>query len=149
MPSGMDLNLAHLDFMLATEAMLPDDLRVCSLILAELKTLYDAMLRTTSPCSMNALLCFPKQESAAFAQLIKRRVPQALVLLAYYCVLLDLLDARWWIRGWSSRVLRDVVGELEGQWRRWTDWPVEGMLLKGGRREAALAGNISGDFLGV
>jgi len=93
---------------------------------------------------MAAILCFPKQESAAFAQLIKRRVPQAMVILAYYCVLLDVLNSRWWIRGWSTRVLRDVVGSLDEQWRQWIEWPVESVLMKERRRDAVTTASSAG-----
>ena len=146
LPPGMDYGLNHLDFMLAIDTMLPDDHRVCSLILGELKTLYETVLRVQGTCSMAAILCFPKQESAAFAQLIKRRVPQAMVILAYYCVLLDVLNSRWWIRGWSTRVLRDVVGSLDEQWRQWIEWPVESVLMKERRRDAVTTGSSAGSI---
>ncbi|KAK3647870.1 hypothetical protein LTR56_007844 [Elasticomyces elasticus] len=129
-PDGMDFGLNHLDYMLGVDAMLLDDRRVCSLILAELKQIYDSVLRQQGQTSVASILCFPKMDSAPFSQLIKRRVPQALVVLAYYCVLLDVLDSRWWIRGWSARVLRDIMGTLPEQWQSWIEWPVQSVLLK-------------------
>jgi hypothetical protein len=122
LPEGMDFGLGHLDFMLGVDAMLPDDRRGCALILAELKTIYDSVLGKQGQCSVASILCFPKQDSTPFSLLIKRRVPQALVILAYYCVLLDVLDSRWWIRGWSSRVLRDIMGTLPENWQSWVEW---------------------------
>lgn len=116
--------------MLTVEPMVPDEQRMCSLILAELKQVYDMVLRARGTCSIASILCFPKQDSAAFAQLVKRRVPQALIILAYYCVLLDVLDGRWWIHGWASRVLRDVLGSLDEPWRQWIEWPVQSVLMK-------------------
>ncbi|KAK0284107.1 hypothetical protein LTR35_005821 [Friedmanniomyces endolithicus] len=108
-PEGMDFGLNHLDYMLNVDAILLDDRRVCALILAELKQIYDSVLRQQGQTSVASILCFPKMESAPFSLLIKRRVPQALVVLAYYCVLLDVLDSRWWIHGWAARVLRDIL----------------------------------------
>lgn len=130
LPDGMDFGLNHLDFMLGVDVMLPDDRRTCALILAELKQIYESVLQGQGTCSVASILCFPKQDSGKFAQLIKRRVPQALVILAYYCVLLDILDTRWWIHGWSTRVLRDVLGTLDEQWRHWIEWPVQSILNK-------------------
>ena len=130
LPDGMDFGLSHLDFMLGVDAMLPDDRRTCALILAELKAIYDNVLTSQGTCSVASILCFPKQDSGNFAQLIKRRLPQALIILAYYCVLLDILDTRWWINGWSTRVLRDVLGSLDEQWRHWIEWPVQSVLIK-------------------
>lgn len=130
LPHGMDLGIGHLDFMLGIEAMLPDDRRICVLILGELQALYAEIQQTRGTCNVASVICFPRQDSAPYSNLLKRRVPQALVILAYYCVLLDLLDTRWWIHGWSRRVLHDVVGCLNEVWRSWIDWPVSAVLLK-------------------
>ncbi|KAK3673757.1 hypothetical protein LTR78_006310 [Recurvomyces mirabilis] len=130
LPEGMDFGLNHLDYMLGSEAMLTADRRGCAMILAELKQLYDNVLRPQAGVSVASILCFPKQDSAPFGQLIKRRVPQALIILAYYCVLLDILDSRWWISGWSTRVLRDIMGTLAESWQNWIEWPISSVLLK-------------------
>ncbi|KAK0945455.1 hypothetical protein LTR29_003060 [Friedmanniomyces endolithicus] len=129
-PEGMDFGLNHLDYMLNVDATLLDDRRVCALILAELKQIYDSVLRQQGQTSVASILCFPKMESAPFSLLIKRRVPQALVVLAYYCVLLDVLDSRWWIHGWAARVLRDILGALPEHWQTWIQWPVQSILSK-------------------
>lgn len=126
----MDFGLNHLDFMLGVDAMLPDDRRTCALVLNELKQVYENLVQQTATAGVASILCFPKQDSGKFAQLIKRRVPQALIILAYYCVLLDILDTRWWVYGWSTRVLRDVLGSLDEQWRHWIEWPVQSVLMK-------------------
>jgi len=130
LPEGLDFGLNHLDFMLSIDVMLPDDRRTCTLVLAELKQIYDNVLQQQGNCSVASILCFPRQDPAPFSQLIRRRVPQALVILAFYCVLLDVIDARWWIHGWAARVLRDVMGTLEEQWQSWIEWPVQSVLLK-------------------
>ena len=130
LPEGMDFGLNHLDFMLSFDTILPDDRRICSLILAELKQIYDNVLQVQVQCSIASILCFPKQDGGKFARLIKHRSPPALIILAYYCVLLDVLDNRWWIHGWSSRVLRDIMGSLDESWKHWIEWPVQSVLNK-------------------
>ncbi|KAK5171360.1 uncharacterized protein LTR77_004504 [Saxophila tyrrhenica] len=129
-PEGIDFGLNHLDYMIGVDAMLPDDRRTCALILTELKGIYNTMHPAQNSCSVASILCFPKQDSGSFAQLVKQRLPQALIILAYYCVMLDILDPRWWIHGWSKRVLQDVLGSLDEQWRHWIEWPVQTVLLK-------------------
>ncbi|KAK5116650.1 hypothetical protein LTR62_007324 [Meristemomyces frigidus] len=130
LPEGMDFGLNHLDYMLGSEPMLSADRRCCGMILAELKQLYDNVVRPQPGLSVASILCFPKQDSAPFGQLIKRRVPQALIILAYYCVILDILDTRWWISGWSARVLRDIMATLPESLQNWIEWPVSSVLLK-------------------
>ncbi|KAF2166834.1 hypothetical protein M409DRAFT_66395 [Zasmidium cellare ATCC 36951] len=141
-PDGMDFGLAHLDFMLGVDAMIPDDRRVCAVVLAELKQIYDSVLRSDGSCSVASILCFPKQDPVPFAELIRRRVPQALIVLSYYCVLMDVLDNRWWINGWSSRVITDVMGSLDEPWKHWIEWPVESILYK----QATTAGPGTADM---
>ena len=130
-PEGMDFGLNHLDYMLGVDAMMSDDRRTCAMILAELKQVYDSVLRQHAQTSVASILCFPKKmDSAPYSLLLKRRVPQALVILAYYCVLLDVLDTRWWIHGWATRVLRDVMGSLPEEWHSWIQWPIQSVLMK-------------------
>jgi len=129
-PEGIDFGVGHLDFMLGVEAMMLDDRRTCALALAELKPIYDNVLRTQGHSTVGTIVCWPRQDSTAFANLVKRRLPQALVILAYYCVLLDVLDSRWWVHGWAARVLRDILGSVGVHWRRWVEWPVQSVLSK-------------------
>ncbi|KJX94527.1 hypothetical protein TI39_contig4181g00002 [Zymoseptoria brevis] len=108
----MPCGLIHLDFLLDSHPMQPGERRTCVTVLAELKVLYDSLLPIRRSCSVASILCFPKQGSGQFASLVKRRVPQALILLAHYCVLLDVLDDKWWFRGWARRLLQDVQDSL-------------------------------------
>lgn len=130
LPEGMEFGLNHLDFMIGMHSMVPEERRTCVLILAELKQLYSQVLSSQGGCGMSMIMCFPKQDPTRFSLLLKRRHPQALVILAYHTVLLDMLDSRWWARGWGRRVLRDVVGSLGDEWKSWIEWPVQTVLMK-------------------
>lgn len=137
LPEGMDFGLNHLDFMIGMHNMVPEERRTCVLVLTELKQLYAQMLSSQGSYGMSMVMCFPKQDPSHFSLLLKRRLPQALIILAYYTVLLDLLDARWWISGWGRRVLSDVVGSLGDEWKSWIDWPVQTVLMKPVRQHTA------------
>jgi hypothetical protein len=130
LPEGMAFGLNHLDFMIGMHSMVSDERRTCVLVLAELKQMYAQILSAQGSCGMSMVMCFPKQDPSRFSLLLKRRLPQALIILAYYTVLLDLLDARWWIRGWGRKVLGDVVVSLGDEWKSWIDWPVQTVLMK-------------------
>ncbi|GAB7361530.1 hypothetical protein MBLNU230_g1585t1 [Neophaeotheca triangularis] len=131
-PAGIDYRLTHLDFLLGIEPMVPEERNVLALVLAELKTLYQGMMGVAGGAGgVSAILRFPKRQDAApFADMVKRRRPQALVLLAYYCVLLDSLEDRWWVEGWAGRVLEDINSTLEPQWLHWISWPTTVCLMK-------------------
>ncbi|OQO05283.1 hypothetical protein B0A48_09050 [Cryoendolithus antarcticus] len=131
LPEGFDFGLNHLDFMIGMGAMIPEERRTCAVILAELKQLYTTVSKKrTQHCAVSAIVCFPQADPTAFISVIRRRRPQALVILAYYTVLLDLLDSRWWLQGWGRGVLRDVVANLGDEWKSWIEWPVQTVLMK-------------------
>jgi hypothetical protein len=115
---------------------MPDDRQTCVLVLAELKILYQSALPTQQTCNVASILCFPKQGSAAFASLVKRRIPQALIILAHYCVMLDILDDKWWISGWARRVLQDVLSSMNERFQQWIQWPVDVVMMKSDRTGA-------------
>tara|TARA_R110002060_G_scaffold1755_12_gene3300 strand:- start:828 stop:1025 length:198 start_codon:yes stop_codon:yes gene_type:complete len=57
--------------------------------------------------------------------MVESRVPQALVLIAVYCVVLKRAEDLWWIRGKAGSLLGAVRYELGGdrRWERWLEWP--------------------------
>ena len=142
LPDGMEFGINHLDYILDTNTITTDDRRVCALVLADLKQTYDLVQRQQITGGMAQILSFPKQEPSAFSKLLKQRLPQALVILAHFCVLMDLLDTRWWIHGWARRIMQDIQTALEDSWRHWIEWPVQVVLMK--ERTASGALNISG-----
>lgn len=133
-PKGMDYGLAHLEFLLGMEPMIPDERRLLALLLSELKTLYNSLANGSRGVGgVSGILRFPKRQDAApFADMLRKRRPQALVILAYYCVLLDCLEDRWWMEGWATRVLQDVNNTLQPQWLHWISWPATVCLMKSG-----------------
>lgn len=70
--------------------------------------------------------------------LLGEECPVALVVLAYFCVLVAGVECgvgeeQWFLKGWSGGVVECVVGVLEGKevegqeegvWREWVEWPV-------------------------
>jgi hypothetical protein len=58
--------------------------------------------------------------------MVEERCPQALVIVAVYCVLLKRTGQVWWIKGKAEDLLRVVKSELVRQeWDEWLAWPVE------------------------
>lgn len=126
----MDFGLNHLDYMIGLEAMDVDERRACVLILNELKVAYSNVLQGREECGVAAILCFPKRDPTSFGLCLHKRLPQALIILGYYCVLLDVLDGRWWIHGWASKVMNEIVESLDQKWQHWIEWPMQSVLAK-------------------
>ncbi|KAH7413079.1 hypothetical protein BKA64DRAFT_719035 [Cadophora sp. MPI-SDFR-AT-0126] len=61
-----------------------------------------------------------------FCDMVENRVPQALVLIAVYCVILKRAEDLWWIKGKAESLLGAVRHELgnDGRWEGWLEWPI-------------------------
>jgi hypothetical protein len=59
-----------------------------------------------------------------FVQLVEERVPEALLLVAHYCVLLKRLENMWWVKGKAENLLQTVRAALGDGWERWLQWPI-------------------------
>lgn len=59
-----------------------------------------------------------------FLELLSQKKPEALVILAHFSVLLKQLDDRWWINGWSTRLISQIYRALGEEYRLWIVWPI-------------------------
>ncbi|KAH7323538.1 hypothetical protein BKA65DRAFT_70746 [Rhexocercosporidium sp. MPI-PUGE-AT-0058] len=57
-----------------------------------------------------------------FLELLHDKQPEALVILAHYCVLLKRVDYCWPFRGVGEKMLRSIVKELSLVWKPWIEW---------------------------
>lgn len=61
--------------------------------------------------------------NSEFVDLLYARDQTALVLLAYYAVLLKQVEYSWWLRGWSKWTLDCVLSQLSESRMKWVEWP--------------------------
>ncbi|CAH0003794.1 unnamed protein product [Clonostachys byssicola] len=54
---------------------------------------------------------------------IQNLVPEALVLLAHFAVLVQTVECFWFMRGWAHHVLDGVVKQLDSGYITWISWP--------------------------
>ncbi|KAF3385423.1 hypothetical protein F1880_002093 [Penicillium rolfsii] len=56
--------------------------------------------------------------------LLQEKEPRALVILAYWAVMLKYMDDVWFMKGWSEHVLSGISGGLKPEYRPWIEWPL-------------------------
>lgn len=56
---------------------------------------------------------------------VQQRKPVALVIFASFCVLLNELEARWWVKGWVFHLMSGIYESLEREFRVWVQSPIE------------------------
>ncbi|KAL9053640.1 MAG: hypothetical protein Q9206_003852 [Seirophora lacunosa] len=79
--------------------------------------------RSSVECEVGTAFTWPVEVPDKFIELLHTRSPEALVILAHYCVVLHHLDRYWWIEGWAVHVMDSICSELTESWREWIQWP--------------------------
>jgi hypothetical protein len=59
-----------------------------------------------------------------FTTLVQERVPEALCIFGYYCVLLKRLDSVWFMEGWSEDLIENIYYLLDDRYRGYIVWPM-------------------------
>ncbi|KAF4630607.1 hypothetical protein G7Y89_g7530 [Cudoniella acicularis] len=84
-----------------------------------------------------------------FLVLLEDKMPEALLIVAYYCVAIKMQSGCvWWLTGKAEHLLRTVLDELGDQWEQWTRWPIEKVLETPLLIEKATDVDEGGDFIG-
>ncbi|KAJ5310093.1 RTA-like protein [Penicillium atrosanguineum] len=56
---------------------------------------------------------------------LERKEPYALVILAYWAVLLKYMDSAWFMSGWAEHVLSGISTCLDEEFCPWIEWPMK------------------------
>ncbi|KAH7317207.1 hypothetical protein BKA65DRAFT_111095 [Rhexocercosporidium sp. MPI-PUGE-AT-0058] len=64
-----------------------------------------------------------------YLQIVSRRDPVALVVLAHFCLLLNRMENTWLISGLSRRLLQDIHQMLGKEWESQISWPLQDLVL--------------------
>ncbi|KAJ6067752.1 C6 zinc finger protein [Penicillium canescens] len=60
-----------------------------------------------------------------FIRLLQEEKPIPLVILSYFCILLNGLSSFWWTRGWVEHLLSEIYSSLDEEYRIWMRRPME------------------------
>jgi len=79
---------------------------------------------------LSAVMSWFSTISDGFIKMLEEKIPEALLIVVYYCVALKRADRMWWVNEKGENLLRTVLAELGDGWERWTTWAVEQVLGK-------------------
>jgi len=64
-----------------------------------------------------------------YMTLLKANEPEALLILAYWCVLLNKITWCWVLKGWPRDILETtIIPALDDTWKPWLKWPLEKVI---------------------
>jgi hypothetical protein len=101
-----------------------EDSLACHEALNTLRRVF-AMIATPSQTMSTKTLIYSwaVQVPQAYMVLMSEREPRAIVILAHYCVLLNMIDSFWFMDGCAARVLSQCRSDLSQQWDPYIEWP--------------------------
>ncbi|KAJ5745791.1 hypothetical protein N7520_010973 [Penicillium odoratum] len=73
---------------------------------------------------MHLLIGWLYRRPEAFVHTLEQKQPHALVILAYWAVLLKYMESAWFMEGWSDHVLTGISSSLHPDYLPWIDWPL-------------------------
>ena len=103
-----------------------EDSNICCGALNSLRKLF-AMASTPNQTISTKTLVFswPMEVSERYLELVGEHSPEALLVLAHYCVMLKMVDSFWFMRGSAVNILRQCQQILEPRWQQYIDWPLK------------------------
>lgn len=93
--------------------------------LKALRKTYHIFYTSTDISQQSATLAWLTLVPNEFAELVEERMPQALLVLAHYFVLLKRVDYMWWAKGKAESLLQTIRGVLGDGWDKWLQWPID------------------------
>ena len=73
----------------------------------------------------DAVTLWPIRQPSDFFDLLILNNPKALIVFAFYCVLLKRTEDHWYLKGQSKKLLTDIRRRLQPKWQYWISWPLQ------------------------
>ena len=91
-----------------------------------LRSCFAMLFRASNPVSiMWSLHLWVELIPNAYLKALSELQPEALVILAHWCIMLKWAEARWYLQGSAKNILSAVHGALNEEWRAQIVWPLQ------------------------
>lgn len=121
---------AQLDYLRKPlSSLILDQPAVLDVVDREIRELYDlttSCVLTSADPELRLVMVWPINISDQYLQLLKEKVPAALVVLGYYCVVVDRSAVRnWFTRSWAREALYAINSILPPYYTDLLRWPLD------------------------
>lgn len=104
----------------------PSSIAVYEAAIERLQWMYAlADIPTTTHSTIRWLLAWPLQLQEGYSKLLNERRPEALIILAYYGVLLHFYREAWAVGDSGTLVIRAINSQIGSYWSQWMAWPLQ------------------------
>lgn len=147
LPNVLDEQLSQLEKLCENSADGQEAIEAYRSALATLRMSFVRMNnRPPYECEVSIAFLWPVMVPQEYASMLNMRRPEALIILAHYCIILHHLNDYWWVRGWAMHIIENIQQELDEDWRYWIQWPtsvitVDEKILTNGTLPNPISGN--------
>jgi hypothetical protein len=134
LPPSEEEQLSKLPNTWASSRLSPTEKVTLSTILKSLRRVFNILAYNPNISKLSAVMSWFSMLSEEYIKMLKDKVPEALLIVVFYCVALKRAEHMWWMKGKGENLIRTVMGELGEGWEQWTQWPVEQVLGPGRER---------------
>jgi len=122
--SIVDNNLLKLERIIRRET---DDARLLSVYMHTIMSMQSSFMMPYDHVnrSHDGFMFWVLDLSNEYIDMLHRRNPQALCILAYSCKLLSRADDNWWMTGCAKFLMSEIYHSLEPRFRPWIHWPIQ------------------------
>ena len=108
----------------------PEEKGVLDKTLNSVKRVFSMLQFNQEVSKMSIVMAWFSWITEEYLKMLEEKIPEALLLVVFYCVALKRAAYMWWVEGKAENLLRTVVVELppEKRWERYLRWPVEQVL---------------------
>lgn len=153
LPGVLSEQLSHLEEMCDRASGGPEAIKAYKAALATLRECFVRMNnRPPYECEISIAFLWPVLIPQEYITMLNEKRPEALILLAHYCVILHHLDDYWWMRGWAMHIINNIHRELDDNWLYFIQWPTNAVslnqkILTDGTLQNPISGNrVSNNF---
>jgi hypothetical protein len=132
LPPVEEEQLSELPNTWTSSSLSAEEKNTLNTILKSLRRVFNILAYNPNISKLSAVMSWFSMISDEYLKMLKEKIPEALLIVAFYCVALKRAEHMWWMRGKGENLLRTVMGELGQEWEQWTRWPVEQVLGAGG-----------------
>lgn len=73
--------------------------------------------------TVRMIMAWPVRSTSEYLTLVDQRRPEALIILAYYALVMHFYRDSWVVRDTGARLLNAIDSNLEPHWSSWLEWP--------------------------
>ncbi|KAI0965929.1 hypothetical protein F5Y03DRAFT_375877 [Xylaria venustula] len=115
----------HLSSLLATakNRLRPSSLQACHDSVKSLRWIFNQRVVLPTPVGRDVVLAWPVRISTEYLQLLRERLPEALVIMAYWAILLH-YERDFWVFGQAGQLVIEAISNYLGSaWDKWMAIP--------------------------